>query len=245
MWSHGADEWDDVWAEFDARAGGPPMPAPQALPWYLDPGYGAEPVLPRPVNPARGPLLTMMTIVLVMLSAMLNIEFVPARSGPPGGASVVEGQASRPVPSGLVVTIGGRAEAAEAPVIETAPGPLLMLPPPPWVPTEAEALSAPAAVEPAARHRAIRASARAAARSATAAPPALGPIGAVPSEARQKAAQAARPAPRQADAGPQCAPRLAVLPTPAEARPATQQRADSTQATAIGPGPYLLASWRV
>lgn len=139
--------WDEVWAEYDARSGLAPAPAP-ATHWYMEPDYadtaeqGAPPSRGRPAGTMALASLAVMALVM-----MLNLRFAPDPAQRLAGSP-----APRSVPV-LSLASPAMASTSEAPVLLPPPagepsfGELAALPPQDWVRPEAiraAALAAPA-----------------------------------------------------------------------------------------------------
>jgi hypothetical protein len=136
------NDWEAVWAEYDARAGAPTWQS--HTPWYMDPAY-VEAQEPTPEEGGGGgrPFMVLASLAVVLLAFMLNIRFVPEH---PVHAAAPWQPVVAPV---AMVSFGTPAEAAPTPPpIATMSdfGDLLALPPPEWVRAEAAPVS-PAQVQ--------------------------------------------------------------------------------------------------
>ncbi len=126
------DDWETVWAEYDARAGAPRWQA--HTPWYMDPSY----VLAQEPTPEEGggrgrPFMVLASMTIVFMVFMLNIRFVPE-------APLLAPSPWQPVEAPVaLVSFGAPAEASPSTPRRAAPsdfGALLDLPPPGWVRAE-------------------------------------------------------------------------------------------------------------
>ncbi len=136
--------WDDVWAEYDARAGHTPQPN-RRTPWYLEPGYGVPLEKPRATAPRR-PRYGLAGLVILLVT-LLGVPM--GEVGAPAVATSMENL--MPERHNMIVFgAAGDAEMGESPALPPPPQVLAEVAPKAAIPANL-ALPAAEAPRPAAR----------------------------------------------------------------------------------------------